>query len=56
LAKGKKLTVAFIDDEKRVYSVDMATPEELDEGISVLSSELKKRVLDPESSSTFLLR
>jgi len=41
--KGKKLKIAFVDDEKRIYSIDQGTPEEIAEGLKELSDELVKR-------------
>jgi len=42
--KGKKLKVAFVDNEKRVFSIDMGANDEISDAIKELIDELEKRL------------
>jgi hypothetical protein len=41
--KKRKLKVAFVDDKGQVYSLDMATPEEINNAIIELSKEIDEK-------------
>jgi hypothetical protein len=42
---NKKLELAFIDKEGRVYQIDEGTQEELAKGLEKISKEIAKRLI-----------